>query len=351
MEENGKIALITGINGQDGGYLAELLLEKGYKVYGMHRRSSVDGHLDKVEHLKGKITFVCADLSDHYSIDKIIQEIKPNEIYNLAAQSQVAISFDQPFITNDINWLGVERLLDSIKNHCPNAKFYQASTSELFGKALASPQTEETPFNPISPYAVAKLKAHNAIKRARQEGLYACSGILFNHESPRRGTEFVTRKLTDGIARIKLQLPQRVTGESYLEVGNLEAERDWGYAKDYVEAIWIMIQQESPKDYVIATGEAHTVREFVEAAAEAVGIKITWKGEGLNEEGYDQDGNKIIVINPKFFRPREVEKLRGDSRKAKEELGWQPKTRFKELVKMMVESDLEKLKNNIPSSQ
>jgi len=343
MEKNGRIALITGITGQDGGYLAEFLLEKGYEVYGMYRRSSIDSHLERVEHLKGKIKLVCGEMTDIGSLAKIIKEVKPDEIYNLASQSHVGLSFDQEYYTNEVNWLGVERLLDCIKKYAPNAKLYQASTSELFGEALETPQSEKTPFNPISPYSRAKLKAHNAIKREREKGLFACAGILFNHESPQRGIGFVTRKFTDGIARIKLRLPQRETGESYLEMGNLEARRDWGYAKDYVKAMWMMLQQDKPQDYVIATGENHSVREFIEAAAEVVGIKITWKGEGVNEKGYDQDGNNIITINPKFFRPNEIHTLRGDATKAKAELGWTPKISFKELVKEMVESDLRKL--------
>ncbi len=341
-----KKALITGITGQDGSYLAELLLEKGYEVYGLHRRSSVDGHHERTDHLKGKIKLVCADLADFHSLAKVIKEIKPDEIYNLAAQSHVGKSFDQPYITKEINWLGVERLLNVIKEFVPNAKFYQASTSELFGQALETPQNEKTPINPVSPYAESKLLAHNAVKRERENGLFACGGILFNHESPRRGIEFVTRKFTEGIARIKLGLPQRETGKDYLEMGNLDAKRDWGYAKEYVEAMWLMLQQDKPGDYVVATGKNHTIREFMGFAAEAVGIKITWKGAGLEEEGYDQNGKKIIAINPKFFRPKEVHDLRGEPTKAKEVLGWEAKVDFKELVKMMVEADLKRLENS-----
>ena len=346
MKRQNKIALITGITGQDGGYLAEFLLEKGYKVYGMYRRGSTDGHFERIKHLKGKIELVCADLTDMSSLAKIIRETKPDEIYNLAAQSHVGISFNQPYYCQEVNWLGVERLLDCIKEYVPKTKLYQASTSELFGEVLESPQSEKTPFNPVSPYAKAKLKAHNAIKREREKGLFCCSGILFNHESPRRGLEFVTRKFTDGITRIKLNLPQRETGKKYLEMGNLEAKRDWGHSKDYIEAMWLMLQQEVPTDYVIATGETHSVREFIEAAAEIAGIKITWRGEGINEEGYDQKGNKIIAINPKFFRPNEVNCLRGDATKAQEELGWEPKIKFKELVKEMVKADLKRLEKS-----
>lgn len=344
MEKQDKTALVTGITGQDGGYLAELLLDKNYKVYGMHRRGSTDGHSERINHLKGKLELVCGELTDIGSLSKIIKQIKPDEVYNLAAQSHVGISFSQKHYTNEVNWLGVERLIDCIKEEAPNAKLYQASTSELFGEVLESPQSEKTPFNPVSPYATAKLKAHNAIKRERENGMFCCSGILFNHESPRRGLEFVTRKFTDGIARIKLGIPQRETGKNYLEMGNLEARRDWGHSRDYVEAMWKMLQQDSPSDYVIATGETHSVREFIEAAADVAGIKINWQGQGVEEKGYDQSGNKIIAINPKFFRPNEVNFLIGDATKAKRELGWEPKVRFKELVEEMVQADLEKLK-------
>ncbi len=341
-----KKALITGVTGQDGSYLAEFLLEKGYDVYGVHRRSSVDFHHHRVDHLKGKIKFVCADLSDFASLARVIEKIRPDEIYNLAAQSQVRISFDQPYLTKEVNWLGVERLLDLIKEYVPNSKFYQASTSELYGEVLEVPQNEKTPFNPVSPYGKAKLKAHEAVKREREKGLFACSGILFNHESPRRGIEFVTRKFTEGIARIKLGIPQRETGKLYLELGNLDAGRDWGYARDYVEAMWLILQQENPGDFVVATGKMHSIREFIEEAANCVGIKITWKGEGINEKGYDQNGEKIIEVNPKFFRPKEVNQLLGDASKVKKVLGWTPKVDFKELVKMMVQSDFERLQKS-----
>ena len=343
MEQNGKVALITGITGQDGGYLAEFLLEKGYTVYGMYRRGSTDGHFERIDHLKGKIHLVCGDLTDMFSLALIIKEIRPDEIYNLAAQSHVGISFTQPYYSYEVNWLGVERLLECIREYVPNAKLYQASTSELFGEVSETPQSEKTPFNPVSPYSMAKLKAHNAVKRERQKGLFCCSGILFNHESPRRGLQFVTRKFTEGIARIKLGLPQRETGEDYLEMGNLEAKRDWGHAKDYVEAMWLMLQKDKPFDYVISTGETHSVREFIEIAAREVGIEITWKGEGKYETGHDQNGKKIIAINPKFFRPAEVNMLNGDSSKAREELGWSPKIKFNELIKEMVDEDIKRL--------
>jgi len=343
METNGKIALITGITGQDGGYLAEFLLEKGYEVYGMYRRGSTDGHFERIDHLKGKIHLVCGDLTDMFSLTSIIKEIRPDEIYNLASQSHVGISFIQPYYSYEVNWLGVERLLHCIREYVPNAKLYQASTSELFGEVYETPQSEKTPFNPISPYSMAKLKAHNAVKRERKKGLFCCSGILFNHESPRRGLQFVTRKFTEGIARIKLGLPQRETGKDYLEMGNLEAKRDWGHAKDYVEAMWLMLQKDKPFDYVISTGETHSVREFIEVAAREVGIEITWKGEGKYETGHDSNGRKIIAINPKFFRPAEVNMLKGDSSRAKEELGWSPKIKFNELIKEMVDEDIKRL--------
>ena len=338
-----KRALIFGITGQDGGYLAELLLEKGYKVYGVHRRGSTDGHFDRIEHLSGKINLICADLTDLGSLEKAFQEAKPDEVYNLAAQSQVGVSFLQPSFTQEVNYLGVERIIHCIKTYCPKAKLYQASSSELFGEVLETPQSETTPFNPVSPYSIAKLNAHNSIKRERDNGMFACAGILFNHCSPKRGLEFVTRKFTDGISRIKFNLPQRETGKYYLELGNLEAKRDWGAAKDYVKAMWMMLQQDEPKDYVISTGETRTVREFIEIAAILVGIKITWKGSGIEEEGYDQDGKLIIKVNEKYFRPNEVRLLLGDSSLAKKELGWEPQTSFKDLVESMLVSDLGRL--------
>jgi GDPmannose 4,6-dehydratase len=338
-----KRALITGITGQDGSYLAEFLLSKGYEVWGMHRRCSVDNYHGRIAHLRGKVNLICADLLDFASLARVIKMIKPDEIYNLASQSQVRVSFDQPFLTREINWLGVERLLDIIKHGSPKTKFYQASTSEMFGDAVTSPQNEETPFNPVSPYGKSKVNAHLAIQRARQEGLFACGGILFNHESPRRGIEFVTRKFTDGIARIKLGLLQRETGKPYLEMGNLDAKRDWGFAGDYVKAMWLMLQQDKPRDYVIATGKNHTIRDFMEAAAKCVGIEITWKGSGKNAKGYDQHGKLILKVNPKFFRPAEVHHLLGDSTKARKELGWHPEVSFEQMVEMMVKADINRI--------
>jgi len=340
-----KKALITGITGQDGSYLTELLLEKGYEVYGLYRRSSTDGIFDRIKHLAGKINLICADLTDLNSLEKAFEQAMPDEVYNLASQSHVGVSFIVPSYTQEVNWLGVERIISCIKKYVPNAKLYQASTSEMFGDVLETPQSENTPFNPVSPYATAKLKAHEAVKREREKGMFACSGILFNHESNRRGLEFVTRKFTDGIARIKLGLPQRETGKDYLELGNLEAKRDWGFAGDYVKAMWLMLQQEKPNDYVIATGKTRTIREFVETASNLIGIKITWKGEGMNEKGYDENGKKIIQINEKYFRPNEVRLLQGDATKAKKELGWEPKTNFETLVWSMIKADLKRLKN------
>ena len=339
-----KKALITGITGQDGSYLAEFLLEKGYEVWGMHRRSSVDEHFGRISHLRGRINLICGDLLDLCSIQRVIEEVKPDEIYNLAAQSQVRYSFDQPHLTNEINWLGVERLLGVIRKYAPNSRFYQASTSEMFGDAVETPQNENTPFNPVSPYAESKVKAHEAVRRERENGLFACNGILFNHESPRRGLEFVTRKFTDGISRIKLGLPQRATGKDYIEIGNLEAKRDWGFAGDYIKAMWLMLQQDKPDDYVIATGENHSIREFLEQAAEVLGIKINWEGKNEEEVGYDQHKRKTISIDKKLFRPVEVNSLIGDSSKARRILGWTPRVNFAELVRMMALADYEKLR-------
>ncbi len=338
-----KRALVLGSTGQDAGYLIELLLEKGYKVYATYRRGSTDGLFDRITHLDGKINLICADLTDLGSLEKAFKEVKPDEVYNLAAQSQVWVSFSQPTLTHEVNYLGVERVIHCVKTYCPNAKLYQASTSEMFGDVVETPQSETTPLNPVSPYSVAKVNAHNAITRERKEGMFACAGILFNHESPRRGIDFVTRKITDGVARLKLGLPQRETGKSYLELGNLNAKRDWGSAGDYVRAMWLMLQQDVAKDYVISTGETRTVKEFVEIAAEMAGIKITWKGSGIEEEGYDQNGKMIVKVNEKWFRPNEVRLLLGDSSLAKKELGWEPQTSFKDLVESMLVSDLGRL--------
>jgi GDPmannose 4,6-dehydratase len=331
-----KKALITGITGQDGSYLAEFLLEKGYEVYGMYRRTSMDS-LGRIGHLKKHVKLVEGDLTDLGSMIKILANIQPDEVYNLAAQSFIPASWTQPISTAEISGMGVLRLLEAIRHVDTKIKFYQASTSELFGKVKEMPQTEETPFHPRSPYAVSKAFGYFITKNYRESyGLFACSGILFNHESPRRGKQFVTRKISHSVAKIKLG------HQDYFEIGNVDAKRDWGYAGDYVEAMWLMLQKEKPEDYVISTGETKSVREFIEAAFDAVDMKINWEGEGLEEVG-KHNGNVVVKVNPKFYRPAEVDVLLGDPTKAKNELGWEPKTRFNELVKIMVEADLEEL--------
>ena len=338
------IALITGINGQDGSYLAELLLSKGYDVHGIIRRASTN-NLYRIKHVLSKITVHYGDLSDSLSLVKIIQEVNPDEIYNLAAQSDVRASFDVPEYSADVDAVGTLRLLEACRI-CgieKTVKFYQASTSELFGKVEESPQSETTPFHPYSPYAVAKLYSYWMIKEYREAyGMFACNGILFNQESERRGEEFVTRKITLAAARIAQGL------QDHLELGNLNSLRDWGYAKDYVECMWLMLQQDKPDDFVIATGEQHSVREFVELTFKNNGITIEWHGSGIEEVGIDIKTNKIVVsINPKFFRPTEVTSLCGDSTKAKTILGWNPlKTNFNELVSIMAESDKKKVETD-----
>lgn len=337
-----KKALITGITGQDGSYLAELLLEKGYEVYGLVRRSSsfntsrID-HILEDEHHKGvKLFRAYGDLSDASSLSRLLEKERPDEIYNLGAQSHVRISFDIPEYTSDVDALGVLRLLDALKETQLGAKFYQASSSEMFGKVQEIPQKETTPFYPRSPYGCAKVYGYWITKNYRESyNLFACNGILFNHESPRRGDNFVTKKITKGLVRIKLEL------DNCLYLGNLDAKRDWGYAKDYVEAMWAMLQAKKPDDYVIATGETHSVREFVEAAGKILDFDIKWKGEGVDEVGFDsKTGKTLIKIDPDYFRPAEVDLLIGDASKAKKNLGWEPKTKFKALVKIMVDADL-----------
>jgi GDPmannose 4,6-dehydratase len=341
-----KIALITGITGQDGSYLAELLIEKGYEVHGIIRRSSSFNtgrinHLYNNKELLNKRLFLhYGDLADSSNLNRLLEKIKPHEIYNLGAQSHVKVSFEVPEYTADIDGIGILRFLDAIKETGLKTKFYQASTSELYGKVQEIPQTEKTPFYPRSPYAVAKLYAFWIIKNYREAyGLFAVNGILFNHESPRRGETFVTRKITRAVARIKEGLQDK------LLLGNLDAKRDWGYAKEYVEGMWLMLQQKEAKDYVLATNETHTVREFVELSFKYVGIDIQWKGEGEGEHGVDIDTGKTLVeINPRYYRPTEVDLLLGDATKAKNEIGWQPKTKFKKLVELMIESDWKKVK-------
>lgn len=336
------IALITGINGQDGSFLAELLLSKDYEVHGLIRRSSTN-NLDRIKHILSRIHLHYGDLSDSLSLIKIIQEIKPNEIYNLAAQSDVKASFDIPEYTSDIDALGTLRLLEACRI-CgieKTVKFYQASTSELFGKVEAFPQSETTPFHPYSPYAIAKQYSYWIVKEYREAyGMFAVNGILFNHESERRGENFVTRKISLAVSRII------VGQQDYIELGNLNSLRDWGYAKDYVKAMWLMLQHEQPKDFVIATGEQHSIREFVNEAFKYYGIEIIWQGEGIDEVGVDKTTGKILVkINPQFFRPTEVDNLCGDASKAKNILGWKSTTSFKELVQIMVQHDEERISN------
>ena len=333
-----KKALITGITGQDGSYLAELLLEKGYKVYGiMRRKSGVD--YGNAEHLKDKVELIYADMTDMASLVTAMKISQADEVYNLAAQSFVGTSWDQPMLTTEINAIGVTNLLEAIRTTKPEARFYQASTSEMFGLVQEVPQTEKTPFYPRSPYGVAKLYGHWITKNYRESfDMYACSGILFNHESERRGKEFVTRKVTDAVAKIKHGK------QEYLELGNMDAKRDWGHAQDYVKAMWLMLQQDKPDDYVIATGETRTVREFVELAFKHVDIDIEWQGEGTEEVGIDKaTGKTVLKINPKFYRPAEVELLLGSPAKAEKALGWKREIDFAQLVSRMVESDLRSL--------
>jgi GDPmannose 4,6-dehydratase len=342
-----KKAIITGITGQDGSYLAEFLYEKGYEVHGIIRRGSsfntwrID-HLYRDHHYAERFFLHHGDLTDSTNLIRLIKKIEPDEIYNLGAQSHVKVSFDVPEYTANSDALGILRILEAVRllDMTNKVKIYQASTSELYGKIQETPQTEKTPFYPRSPYGVAKLYAYWIIKNYREAyDMYACNGILFNHESPRRGQTFVTRKVTMGLAKIKMGQQEKI----YL--GNLEAKRDWGYAKEFVEAMWLMLQQDKPRDYVIATGEAHSVRELVEETCKALEIEIEWKGEGINEIGIDKKtGKTIIEIDPEYFRPTEVDLLIGDGSKAEKELGWKPKTKFKDLVKMMAESDLEIVK-------
>ncbi|EKE06688.1 MAG: hypothetical protein ACD_18C00305G0006 [uncultured bacterium] len=334
-------ALITGITGQDGSYLAELLLEKGYEVHGIIRRSSsfnterID-HLYRDRHEKGvKLFLHYGDLTDSSNISRILDKVSPDEIYNLGAQSHVRVSFDLPEYTADADGLGTLRLLDAIRDKGMNVKFYQAGSSEMFGKVLETPQKETTGFYPRSPYACAKVFAHNiAVNYRESYNMFVCNGILFNHESPRRGGTFVTKKIVDAFRNIKTGKQEK------LYLGNLEAKRDWGYAKDYVEVMWLMLNQKEPDDYVVATGETHSVREFVEEASQYFDFEIEWKGEGMKEKGIDKKtGKTIIEIDEKYFRPAEVDLLLGDASKAKEKLGWEAKTKFKELVRIMCETE------------
>ena len=332
-----KKALITGITGQDGSFLAELLLEKEYDVHGIIRRASTF-NTSRIDHLMGNknLSLHHGDLADSANLNKLLREIQPDEIYNLGAQSHVKVSFEVPEYTAQVDAVGTLRILDAMINQCPHARFYQASTSELYGKVQEIPQKETTPFYPRSPYGVAKLYGFWITKNFRESyDLYACNGILFNHESERRGKTFVTRKITKIMSEIHLGLAE------VLRLGNLDAERDWGYAKDYVEGMWLMMQQEKADDYVLATGKKYTVRQFVEKAARFVGYDIIWEGEGVEEKGYDAHSGKLIVeVDPRYFRPAEVELLIGDATKAREELGWIPKVEIDELVEIMMKHDV-----------
>lgn len=322
-------ALITGITGQDGSYLAELLLEKNYEVFGMVRRSSSE-NFERINQFKDRLQLVQADLLDELSIIKIMAEIQPDEIYNLAAMSFVPTSWTHPILTGEFTAIGVVRMLEAMRSACPDARFYQASSSEMFGKVREVPQTEDTPFYPRSPYGVSKAFGHYITVNYRESyDLFAASGILFNHESPRRGKEFVTRKVTDGVARIKLGLMHK------LHLGNLDAERDWGFAGDYVEAMWLMLQQDAPDDYVVASGKMHSVRDLCRCAFSCAGL----------------DWEEHVVTDPAFVRPAEVDKLLGDSTKARTKLGWQPKVSFEQLVNMMVEADLERIATEIKKNK
>ncbi len=339
-----KTALITGVTGQDGSYLAEFLLEKGYRVYGLQRRSSSFNTV-RISHLYDNpkypnFTTIYGDLADASNLNRLIETIKPDEIYNLGAQSHVAVSFQVPEYTANVTGLGALRLLDAIRNTGLKTKYYQASSSEMFGKVQETPQKETTPFYPRSPYGVSKTFAFWITKNYREAyGLFACNGILFNHESPRRGETFVTRKITIGLARVKLGL------QGTLKLGNLDAKRDWGYSKDYMEAIWKIMQHKEPDDFVIATGESHSIREFVEEAGRALNYDIVWKSKGLNEKGIDRKTGKVLIeIDPALIRPSETEFLIGDASKAKKILGWRPKVKFAQLAKMMAEADFEYVK-------
>lgn len=336
-----KTAFITGVTGQDGSYLAELLLEKNYEVYALQRRSSWSNTY-RIDHIFDnpkypQFSTVYGDLSESSNISRLIAKIDPDEIYNLAAQSHVAVSFEIPEYTANVTGLGGLRILDAIRDLKIPAKFYQASSSEMFGKVLETPQNENTPFNPQSPYGISKVFAYYITKIYRKSyNMFATNGILFNHESERRGYTFVTRKITLGLSRVKLGVQEK------LSLGNLDAKRDWGYAKDYIEAIWMIMQHDKPDDFVIATGETHSVREFVEEVGKNLGMNIKWKGKGINEKGIDVRSNKVVVdVNPVYFRPSEVDLLIGDSTKAKKILGWKPKVNFNGLAEIMTKNDFD----------
>ena len=341
-----KNALITGITGQDGSYLAELLLEKGYNVYGIMRRKSVVDY-GNVEHIKDKINFIYADMTDEISLINAMRISQADEVYNLAAQSFVATSWEQPLATAEIDAIGVTNMLEAIRTVKPSCRFYQASTSEMFGLVQAIPQCETTPFYPRSPYGVAKLYGHWITKNYRESyNLFACSGILFNHESERRGKEFVTRKITDAVARISHGV------QEYMELGNLDSKRDWGHSKDYVRAMWLMLEQDKPDDFVIATNETRTVREFVDIAFKCAGIEVEWKGTGVDEVGINKaNGKTVVKVSPKFFRPAEVDILLGNPEKAEKTLGWKREISFAELVERMVKNDMALVEKEIKISK
>jgi GDPmannose 4,6-dehydratase len=348
--EPGRKALITGVTGQDGSYLAEFLLGRGYQVWGVVRRSS-SVNTRRIDHLiEGRFAgsaerfqLVNGDLNDASSLNRILKTVRPDEIYNLGAQSHVQVSFEVPEYTGEVTGIGCVRLLEAMRELDLGARFYQASSSELYGKVVETPQSETTPFYPRSPYAVAKAYAFFITRNYREAyGMFAVNGILFNHESPRRGETFVTRKITRGVGAIHEGLQED------LRLGNLDASRDWGFAGDYVEAMWMMLQADQPQDYVIATGETHTVREFCEIAFAHVGMPITWRGSGLDEQGVTADGRVVVRVDPEFFRPAEVDYLLGDASKARRELGWAPRVTFEELVRMMADADLAAARESVP---
>ena len=343
-----KKALVTGVNGQDGSYLTELLLKKGYEVHGIVRRTSsfsrgrIDPMYGKNTGAAGKLILHYGDMGDEKNLRKLVEAIRPAEVYHLASQSHVGISFEMPEYSTDVNALGTLRLLEAIHDYCPEARFYQASTSELFGDADESPQTENTRFRPNSPYAVSKLYAYwMAVNYRQTYGMYICNGILFNHESPRRGENFVTRKITQTVARISAGL------EECLYIGNMDVRRDWGYAPDYVRAMWLMLQQEQADDYVVATGESHSVRELIKKAFAHAGMQVEWDGKGADEVGIDPaNGNTVVRVDPKYYRPIDIDSALGDASKAKRELGWEPEVKFDQLVKIMMDADLAAARNN-----
>lgn len=339
-----KKALITGITGQDGSYLAELLLSKGYEVHGIIRRSS-SFNTGRIDHIFEQLHLHYGDLTDSLNIDNIINTVKPDEVYNLAAQSHVQVSFEMPEYTGNVDAIGTLRIIEAVRKHCPKAKIYNATTSELFGLVQETPQTEKTPFYPRSPYGVAKLYSYWICKNYRESyGLFISNGILFNHEGERRGETFVTKKITKGIAKIQQDLLLKKEITRPLKLGNIYSKRDWGYAPDYVYGMWLMLQQDNPDDFVLATNETHTIKEFIEEVCKHTRIDLVWSGSGINEVGIDNNTKQVIIsIDSKYIRPAEVDLLLGDYTKAKTILGWEPKVSFKELAKIMIEYDINKI--------